>query len=194
MASGAFSGIDGKTALLLAPLATSTASLVFGWDQHLFLSLLAASPQGEAALPGYWRALFPRGVTQVFALLGATAGASAGAAWAHGALLRRRGALGWYAAAGLLALGHLAFVPAVAGRIKDMTEADTDAAADVNVGAEGTTTEKAEAETEAQDNKRGRPDVVRLQREWLRVNLVRTLTTDLGAWVCAFVAAIKTFS
>jgi len=202
MASGAFAGgIDPKKALLLAPLASSTASLVFGWDQHLFLSLLTAAPHGEAVLPGYWRALFPRGVAQVLALLSVTAGASAGAAWAHGGLLRRTGSLGWYAAAGVLALGHLGFVPAVAGRIRDLLERADGEGAGAGAGAglgdvnqKGVEGEEGENGEEKKKEEKSSKSNVELQREWLQINLVRTLTTDLGAWVCAFVAAVKTFS
>ncbi|UNI18739.1 hypothetical protein JDV02_004995 [Purpureocillium takamizusanense] len=215
MASGTFAGpstgastTDPKRALLLlAPLASSTASLVFGWDQQLFLSLLARSTHGEATLPGYWRALFPRGVARVLALLAVTAGASAGAALAHGGMLARRGALGWYVAAGALALGHLGFVPAVAGRIRELVERDGEegtssstgrsaraaAVADLGSGDDVDADKKGEAGRSSGSGKSPKSNV-ELQREWLRINLARTLTTDLGAWVCAFVAAVKTFS
>lgn len=172
MASGAF--FDPKAALLLAPLVTSTASLVFARDQHLFLSVFTrpeTQPHGNAFLPPFWRVFFPQGLAQVVGLLGATAGASAAAALAHRGLLERRGALAWYVAAAALAVGHLAFVPLVAGRIKSIMDDEGGAG-----GAKGARTN------------------VQTQREWLGVNAVRTLTTDLGAWACCLVAVTRVFT
>jgi len=89
--------------------------------------------------------------------------------------------MGWYTAAGLLALGHFAFVPAVAGRIRDILDGDAEL-------------DHAEDEGKRTAKEEKKRDVVQLQRAWLRVRLMRTLTTDLGAWLCAFTAAVKTIS
>ncbi|PHH60911.1 hypothetical protein CDD81_1022 [Ophiocordyceps australis] len=161
MASGAF--FDVKTALLMAPLLSSTASLVYAWDQHLLTRPLTrpeAQPYGNMVLPAYWRVMLPRGVAQVLCLLGLTAGTAAAALVGNGQLVAARHAAGWYMGAAALAVGHLGFVPLVAPCIRKM------------------------AQEETHDN-------VELQRQWLRINLVRTLTTDFGAWACAFVAVCR---
>ncbi|KAL3957427.1 hypothetical protein ACCO45_008005 [Purpureocillium lilacinum] len=60
--------------------------------------------------------------------------------------------------------------------------------------AKGVEGEEGENGEEKKKEEKSSKSNVELQREWLQINLVRTLTTDLGAWVCAFVAAVKTFS
>ncbi|KJZ70749.1 hypothetical protein HIM_09882 [Hirsutella minnesotensis 3608] len=175
MASGLFSPHQHPkmaTALLLAPLVSSTGSLLFAWDQHLFLSTLikpelADGGHSEAVLGPYWRALFPAGLSQVVGLLSVTTWTSVGAIAACRGLLQRRGAASWYAAAVALAVGHLLYVPLVARRIEFMS-----------------------AEESSEHGRRGKTRV-QVQREWLTVNLVRMLTTDLGAWACCLVAVSK---
>ncbi|KND93616.1 hypothetical protein TOPH_01553 [Tolypocladium ophioglossoides CBS 100239] len=162
MASGAF---NAKAALLLTPLVSSTASLVLAWDHHIFLSVFTrreTQAHSNAILPQYWRVFFPRGLTQVISLLGVTTSASVAAVVAYRGLLQRRGALRWYVATAALAVGHLVFAPLVAGPIKSMLDDE---------GGEG----KGKGEGEGRTN-------VDAQREWLRVNVVRMLTADLGAW------------
>lgn len=86
-------------------------------------------------------------------------------------MLRQRGSLAWYAAAGLVAVAHLTYIPAVAWRIEAMTKGDL-----------------------PEEKRKVKTSNVELQKGWLKVNLVRMMTTDLGAWICAWVAVIKTFS
>ncbi|KAK3187305.1 hypothetical protein K4F52_003936 [Lecanicillium sp. MT-2017a] len=91
MASNTF-----NTALLLTPLASTTASLLLAWDHHLFISPFTRAPNtkhGEAILPGYWRAIFPRGLPQVLGLLAATTLSTGAAVWRHADVLRQRGSL-----------------------------------------------------------------------------------------------------
>lgn len=100
---------------------------------------------------------------------------SLSAVYLHKSLLQRRGSLLWYAGAAALAVGHLAYAPMVAPLIKFMM-----------------------------DNEGGRPKEWRLadpqdlnvdaQEKWTRVNNTRMLTTDLGAWLCAFAAVATTFA
>ncbi|PHH82554.1 hypothetical protein CDD82_5574 [Ophiocordyceps australis] len=161
MASGAF--FNAQTALLMAPLVSSTASLVFGWDQHLLMAPLTraeAQPHGNLVLPAFWRVVLGRSAVQVLSLLGLTAGTAAAAVVGNGPLVRARNAAAWYVGAAALAVGHLGFVPFVARRIRRMAQEETD-------------------------------DNVELQRQWLSINLVRTATTDAGAWVCALVAVCR---
>ncbi|KAI9898498.1 hypothetical protein N3K66_006858 [Trichothecium roseum] len=162
-------GINGKAVLLLAPLVSSTCSLWFSHDQHLFLSTLIRPElraRGNALLPAFWRSFFLPGVARVVGLLAVTAWSSAGAAYLHGAQLRGAGSVWWYAGAAGAATGHLLFVPAVAPRIRDMSRGEeAEDAEGANVGA---------------------------QEEWLRFNWVRMVTVDAAAWVCAAVAVLKT--
>ncbi|KAG6009385.1 hypothetical protein E4U21_002695 [Claviceps maximensis] len=178
MASAALFSLDSRKALLLAPLVTSSCSLLYAWDQHLFLSHLTHPElchRSNVILPTYWRVMFPWGIMQVVSLLGATTWASIGAIVRHRSLLQRRGSLLWYAGAAGLAVGHLLFAPLVAPLIKYMMDDEG-----------GRPLER----------KRADPGIrnVEAQQQWLDYNMTRLLTTDLGAWVCCAVAVGKTFS
>ncbi|GAB0133899.1 hypothetical protein EsDP_00002293 [Epichloe bromicola] len=177
MASCAF--FDARKALLLAPLVSSSCSLVFAWDQHVFLSNFThpeLSGRGNAILPTYWRVMFPWGLTQVVSLLGVTTWTSVGAIVWHRGLLQRRGSLQWYAGAAGLAVGHLLYAPLVAPLIKYMMDDEGG----------GRPLERRRAEPGNRN--------VEAQRRWMGYNMARLLTTDLGAWVCCAVAVVKTFS
>ncbi|TWU70560.1 hypothetical protein ED733_000485 [Metarhizium rileyi] len=175
MASGAF--FTPKKALLLAPFVSSTCSLLFAWDQNLFLTIFTSpelSDRVNPVLPGYWRVFFPRGLAQVVSLLGATTWTSVAALVCHGALLQRKGAWPWYVATAALAVGHLVFVPFVAPAIKYILDDEG-----------GMSKERKLAEPGSRN--------VDMQERWLWFNRVRLLTTDLGAWVCCVVGIMKTF-
>ncbi|OAQ64754.1 hypothetical protein VFPPC_05985 [Pochonia chlamydosporia 170] len=123
MASGTF--FSPQKTLLLAPVVSSTCSLLFAWDQHIFLNLLThpeLSDRTNAILPTYWRVFFPRGLAQVVSFLGITTWTSIGAVVYHKALLQKRGALPWYVASATMAVAHLVFVPFVAPAIKYIME------------------------------------------------------------------------
>ncbi|KAF4120575.1 hypothetical protein GMORB2_3013 [Geosmithia morbida] len=182
--------------LLVAPLVSSTASLLFAWDQHLFLSLLAhptiaepvtAGPEPHAGtnalLPPYFRRFFRRGLGRVVTFLAVTTWSSLGAVHHFGPLLRSKGSLGWYVGAASLAVGHLLFVPAVAYPIKSISENE-------GGGVEVPVEDAAQKDAAGGG---GLSNIDHLNR-WLRVNLVRTLTTDTGAWICAVTAVTKTFT
>ncbi|KAG5935651.1 hypothetical protein E4U59_005440 [Claviceps monticola] len=176
MAFGSF--FDTRKALLLAPLVSSSWSLVYAWDQHVFLNHLThpeLCQRSNAILPTYWRVMFPLGITQVVLLLGTTTSASVGAIVWHKDLLQRRGSLLWYAGAAGFAVGHLLFAPLVAPLIKYMMDDEG-----------GRPLERKRAEPGDRN--------VEAQQRWLGYNMVRLLTTDLGAWVCCAVAVGKTFS
>ncbi|KAG5930524.1 hypothetical protein E4U42_007695 [Claviceps africana] len=169
---------DARKALLLAPLVSSSCSLLYAWDQHLLLGHLTHPElchRSNALLPAYWRVMFPWGITQVVSLLGATTWASVAAVVWHRSLLQRRGSLVWYAAAAGLAVGHLLFAPLVAPLIKYMMDDEGG---------------------RPPERKRAEPGLlnVEAQLRWLGYNMTRLLTTDLGAWVCCAVAVGKTFS
>lgn len=175
MASGTF--FSPQKTLLLAPVVSSTCSLLFAWDQHIFLNLLThpeLSDRTNAILPTYWRVFFPRGLAQVVSFLGITTWTSIGAVVYHKALLQKRGALPWYVASATLAVAHLVFVPFVAPAIKYIMEDEG-----------GRSRERKVAEPGNRN--------VDMQSKWLGYNMVRMLTTDLGAWVCCLVGVMKTF-
>ncbi|KAL6849443.1 mRNA splicing protein [Amphichorda felina] len=187
MASGAFSP---KTALLLLPLVSSTSTLLFSFDQHSFLSVLThpalVQNQGassNAVISPYFSLFFPRGLVRVVTFLGVTTWSSVGCIYSSRVLLRSKGSLAWYAGAAALAVGHLLFVPVIAQSVKSILD---NKGGDVAVGDAG------EAVGDAKNNKK--KSNVDYMKDWLRVNMVRTLTTDLGAWVCAVIAVTKTFS
>lgn len=167
MASGAF--FNPKATLLVTPLVSATCSLWYAADQELFFRLFtlpSTRERSDALLPTYFKPFFNIGVWRVIALLGTTTWASVGCIYTAKPLLQSRGSLGWYAGAAALATAHLVYVPFVAPLIEAIVE-DRGTAEKTNVDVLG---------------------------EWLRVNLVRTWTTDLGAWVCAVVAVTKTLA
>ncbi|OAA72597.1 hypothetical protein ISF_01670 [Cordyceps fumosorosea ARSEF 2679] len=163
-----------KTALLLAPAITSTCTLLYGFDQELFLRLLtlrATARDADSLLPAYWRRLMRVGLPRVLGFLAGTASTSVAALVLARPLLAQRASAWWYGAAAGCAAAHLAWVPWVTGPIRAMVEDDGVAVADD----EG-------------------PSNVDHQRRWLRVNWARTLTTDLLGWACAVVAVTRTLA
>ncbi|ATY60157.1 integral membrane [Cordyceps militaris] len=125
MASGMF--FDPIVALRALPLVSSTCTLLFGWDQTFFLSLLNR-PENRGTskhlLPAYFRRMFRFGLPLVVSLIAISF-------WSGLAGARRvRQARPWYAAGAAAALGHLLFVPLVAPPVRQIIEADADT--DVN--------------------------------------------------------------
>lgn len=165
MASRAF--FDPLTLLRLVPAISSTASLTLAWDQHWMLRIFTLPElelDSNLYLPKWFHAFFRAGLPSVLAFLSVTMTTATLNLRSESLLLKRRGSYYWYAAGAALAAGHLLFVPAVAPRIQAIVEDETK--------------EKSVEEL----------------RRWLRVNGIRGLTTDLGAWVCCLVAVVRTFS
>lgn len=165
-----------KTALLLAPAITSTCTLVYGFDQELFLRLLTLRStyrDANSLLPAYWRRLLPDSVPRALGFLAATAATSVGAVLVLAPPPARGGGANgcWYAAAAACAAAHLAWVPWMAGPVRDMLADD------------GVAIEDEDGLTNVEQ-----------QLRWLRVNRARTWTTDLVGWVCALVAVTKTLA
>ncbi|TQV98908.1 hypothetical protein V2A60_007395 [Cordyceps javanica] len=172
-----------RTALLLAPALTTTCTLLYGFDQDLFLRLLTlrgTRREANGLLPAYWSRLMRDGVPRVLGFLAATAASSGAALALCGPLLRQRASAGWYGAAAACAAAHLAWVPLVTGPIKAMVENEGVAVED----------------DEDEDDEDGGPTTSNVdhQRRWLRVNMARTLTTDLLGWACALVAVTRTLA
>ncbi|KAL2207673.1 hypothetical protein CC79DRAFT_1321728 [Sarocladium strictum] len=165
MASGTFS--DPRTMLFVAPVVSTTCTLLFARDQDFFLSLFTeknvpASHQSHinTILPNHYSRFFRKGIYGVVGFIGATAWLSSGSAYRLG---REHAAFKWYAGAAALAVGHLGFVPWIAPRVQKLAEGEE-----------------------------GKQENVEVLREWLGLNYLRMWTTDLGAWACALVAVMKT--
>ncbi|KAF7539839.1 hypothetical protein G7Z17_g12339 [Cylindrodendrum hubeiense] len=165
MASGAF--FNPRTLLLVTPLISSTCTLWFSRDQDFFLSIFTERIDEKKAndvLPSYITGMTLRGTSAVVGLIAITSFSSLANIWLYRPILQSRGSLRWYAWTAALALGHIAWVPAVAWKLKTLMDGTAEA--------EGTTN-------------------VDTMKRWLLVNFTRMVTTDLSAWLCA-VAAIST--
>ncbi|KAK7414685.1 hypothetical protein QQX98_006453 [Neonectria punicea] len=167
MASGAF--FNPQTLLLVTPLISSTCSLWYSFDQDLFLGLITQLDKKKAddILPSYIKNFFQRGTAQVVGLIAVTFWSSLASIWLYRPVLQSRGSVHLYAWTAALAVGHLAWVPAVAWKLKALMDDDTAAEGTTNVG---------------------------MMKRWLRVNFARMLTTDLSAWVCSLAAISTTLS
>lgn len=166
MAGASRTFIEPLTLLRLAPVISTTASLILAWDQHWMLSVFTLpSLKRDSAqyLPKWFSAFFRSGLPSVLGFLSVTMATATLNLRAESLLLKQRGSYYWYAAGAALAAGHLLFVPAVAPRIQAIVEDET------------------------------KGNSVGELRRWLRVNAIRGLTVDLGAWVCCVVAAVRTF-
>ncbi len=165
MASRRF--FDPVTLLRLAPVVSATGTLQLAWDQQWLLSVFTR-PQLEhhtnQYLPKWFKECFASGLPKVLGLLTVTVATSVINLRVRRSLLQERGASVWYAAGATLAVGHLAFVPAVAPKVQAIIE----------------------------DQPQG--EAAGEMRKWLRVNLVRTLTVDTGAWICLIIAVSRTLA
>lgn len=120
MASGKF--VDPVTLLRAAPLITSTVSLVFSFDQHLFLDVFLAPhhrEQADGLVSSYFKTLFPRGLAVIF-----TSYPLSIACGACNLYAAPQTAYPWFAAGTALALAHFAFVPKIMWRVKAVYESD----------------------------------------------------------------------
>jgi len=168
MASGAF--FDYTTALRLAPAITASASLTFAGNQQWIFELFTRpelAAQDKTFLPRWFATAFAIGTPKVVGLvacsvIGAVLNLRCGAGD-----LRARGAYVWYVYGAVLGAAHWVFVPVLGRRVRGVVEC-----------AEGG---KGEAEERCLGEVKG----------WLRVNAVRTLTVDSGAWICFVIAAVK---
>ncbi|KAA8643975.1 hypothetical protein EYZ11_008227 [Aspergillus tanneri] len=158
---------DPLVALRLSPLISSTCSLWFAWDQHLFLRVFVNPTNrsfSDQYLPTYFRTFFRGGLTWVLVLLGVTLATASLNIATDRASLRARQSLQWYAAGAAFSAGHAAFAPIVAPKVRAISE----------------------------DHSKGKS--TRDLEGWLRLNLARMFTVDAAAWVCFAVGAIRTLS
>ncbi|KAI1380151.1 hypothetical protein F4677DRAFT_252079 [Hypoxylon crocopeplum] len=161
MASGQF--FDPLTFVRVAPLITSTASLVIAGDSHLFLSSLVSLKQQRpivnAIAPRYFETFFWKGLPHIFVTYGLSIAFGvtnwysrpSPTSWA------------WYAAGSALALAHFAFVPKIMWKVKDAIDAKEESGG----------------------------DAVEMIQGWLNVHYVRMAVADIPAWTCFLVATLK---
>lgn len=164
MASRLF--FDPLVALRAAPLVSSTCTLLFAWDQHLFLSnfnLPETRKQTGLIISPYFKSFFQRAIWQVLGFITVTASTSVLNLYTGRPLLNARGSASWYMAGATLSAGHLLFVPIIAPKVRDLAE---DTKGDSNDSLD----------------------------RWLSINAVRGLTVDLAAWVACIIAVGKTFA
>ncbi|KXH47141.1 hypothetical protein CSAL01_08550 [Colletotrichum salicis] len=164
MASGQF--FDPLVALRVAPLVSSTCTLLFAWDQHFFLSLFNDTPElrkkSAPMLKPYFNNFFSRGVFIVLGFIAVSTSTGIANLFNQPAALRSQSTFRWYAAGTAMSAGHLLFVPAVAPHVKDLAEAKDD------------------------------DDVNRILDKWLNANWLRMVTVDVGAWISFSVATLST--
>ncbi|KAI1649264.1 uncharacterized protein F4817DRAFT_331106 [Daldinia loculata] len=161
MAPGLF--FDPLTLLRVAPLVTSTASIVIAGDSHIFLNALVSLKQQRGKVnevaPRYFETFFWNALPSIFITYGLsiTFGLVNFYSRFHAA------SWNWYAAGSALAFAHFAFVPKIMWKVKDAI----DAKEDPNGGG------------------------VNAIQGWLDVHHVRTAMVDIPAWACFLVATVK---
>ncbi|RDW71018.1 hypothetical protein BP6252_07581 [Coleophoma cylindrospora] len=162
MASKLF--FDPLVLLRVAPLITSTASLMFAADEHFFLTKFLAPEDREksnAILPGWFSRMFHSGVIIVIGLNTLTTGTSIANLVFKSESLASTGRQ-FYTAGLAFGLAHYLFVPIIAYPIRDIVE----------------------------DRSHG--ESTKDLKKWIDINLLRTLTVDLSCWASFFAAVLTT--
>ncbi|KAK6957178.1 hypothetical protein Daesc_002464 [Daldinia eschscholtzii] len=161
MASGLF--FDPLTLLRVAPLVTSTASIVIAGDSDLFLSALISLKQHRTKVneigPRYFETFFWKGLPYIFLTYGLSVTCGLVNSYSRWHAVSWK----WYAAGSLLAFSHFAFVPKIMWKVKDAI----DAKEDPNGGA------------------------TNALQGWLDVHHVRTALVDVPGWACFLVGTVK---
>ncbi|KAI0406771.1 hypothetical protein F4802DRAFT_595778 [Xylaria palmicola] len=153
--------------LRLVPLISSTASLWYAWDQYEQITLFRKPESRVPAnqiLPHYFVSFFNRGLPRVIGLLAITASSC-------GAVLR------YGPAAHLSDTG--AYPWYIAGMLFAIAHVAWGPFVLVPVRAIG--------------NDAREKNIVHLE-DWLRLHVWRSLTVDIGAWICCLVATVKLLS
>jgi len=162
---------------LILPLCTSSATVGLSLFQYpLFGSFLGAEPSiAGKPLSRFWNTFLAPGASMIttVALTSATAGAFAARWLRTHATLETNSVASWYTWGAILAAGHLAFVPLVAGPIKRMAESER----------------KGSMMTEEEADRTNREE----QKTWFLWHTVRTLAVDVPALVCFAQGAALSF-
>lgn len=157
------------------PLATSTATLA-----HALLELLTNNAfllpsirkESETVLPTWYDRVFNRAVWTVVTLNMGTISSAAATLYLNGQQPQLQ-TTKFYSIGLACAIGHLLFVPFVAGPVQRVVEQS-------RLSAKPT--------TESRESKESATEAM---AKWLSVHRVRMLVADLPAWI-AFVAAVAT--
>lgn len=165
MASGLF--FDPLKLLRIAPLLTTTSSLVYAWDEHWYLSGFLHSKHQEETkkiLPSYFRRFFEQGIFVIAGLNTLTISTAITNLLTDRPVLDRLQSSRWYWAGLGFTVCHFLFVPLIAYPIRDIME----------------------------DRSRG--NSTNDLRRWLDVHRVRVLVADLPAWMSFLGAVLSTIS
>jgi hypothetical protein len=164
MASRLF--FDPIVLLRVAPLVSSTCTLLYASDQDFFLGILNR-PENRAhsrpLLPSYFKTFFRRGVVFVVGCLAVTTWSCIANLYVRRPVLISKKTFWWYAAGAAMSASHLLFVPVIAKSVKAVVDADKEST-DPNASLD----------------------------EWLSINRIRMLTVDWAAWATCAVAAMVT--
>ncbi|KAI2607978.1 hypothetical protein GGR54DRAFT_390604 [Hypoxylon sp. NC1633] len=161
MASRQF--FDPLTLLRVAPLITSTASVIIAVDSHIFLSSLVGlrqqRPKINEIVPRYFEAFFWKALPAIFVTFGLSIAFGVTNAYSRPS----PASWAWYAGGSALALTHFAFVPRIMWHVKGAIDA------------------------KEEPHGAGADEV----QSWLNVHHVRMAVADIPAWTCFLVAALK---
>jgi hypothetical protein len=149
---------------LLTPLLTATAYMQFALDETLFFSLFlpaSHSAQSAALLPSYLSTFSRPAMLLISTTLGLQLLTCLGAV-----AVSEAGATFWYWVGFVLTLAHFSFAPWAAPLILDIAKMDR-------------------AKVKEEEEVRGK------MVAFLKVHLVRSLTVNLGAWVCFAIAVVQ---
>lgn len=111
---------DPMTLLRVAPLVSSSFSLWYCVDQHLFFNNFIVPEnraKGSALLPSYWRSFLTPGLACIFSLYGVSIGTAAANLY-----LAPGSSSTWYATGAGFAMAHFLFVPMVSKLIKAIVD------------------------------------------------------------------------
>jgi hypothetical protein len=164
MASGLF--FDPMKLLRLAPLVTTTSSLMYAWDEHWFLSGFLRPEykhHSEEMLPRYFRRFFEQGIWIIASLNTLTLSSSVANLLIDRPTLDRLGSSRWYWAGLGFTVCHFLFVPLIAYPIRDIME----------------------------DRSKGQS--TKDLKRWIDIHRIRVLVADLPGWMSFVMAVLLTF-
>lgn len=167
MASDFF--FDPLKLLRVAPLLTTTSTLVYAWDEHWYLSGFLHSEhqhreETKKILPGYFRRFFEQGVFIIAGLNTLTISTAITNLLTDRPVLNHLRSSRWYWAGLGFTICHFLFVPLIAYPIRDIME----------------------------DRSKG--NSTKDLRRWIDIHRIRVLMADLPAWISFLGAVLSTIS
>ncbi|KAJ6581544.1 hypothetical protein B0H19DRAFT_511635 [Mycena capillaripes] len=151
----------GLKLLRLSPVISSTASLIWAYDEYSFLSSWmnpSYRTQADALLPPWFKTWAPKGTRVLFTSFPMSLIAGIANTFTHRASLQTAGVFYWLGV--FFTAAHFFYGPKALTLLKSIRDAQP----------AGRTTES--------------------MGEWLRMHRTRTVTTDLLAFICFTVAAV----